>query len=274
VVAIFLTVIVAVACVIVLVVWLAGFLFASDISVPNQPIDTINRALVIFPHPDDETNVAGTLWRLHSRGKFTSLAVLTRGERGTPDAHLNAKLKLIRAAEMQKACRVLGISKYIQADFGDGMLHEDNRELRTFIDSIIREINPDLVITYDLAGLYGHPDHIACARLVSNILSVGYPHINYWRVAFPQRLLTLIHLPEHMASDPHFRKDRAIANRKLFIGLGVIAKVNAVYTHKSQRQSFRRSTPYHLPLWFAQSVRMFEYFEAPQSKVRNGSAKA
>lgn len=59
------------------------------------------------------------------------------------------KYKNIRAAEAVAASKIQKISK---------LIHKKN-QLKEYIKNALEEIQPDLVITYDLAGLYGHPDH-------------------------------------------------------------------------------------------------------------------
>src|SRR5215471_6912930 len=102
------------------VFWLAGFWFVNELTIPSGRITGFRKALVIFPHADDEMNVGGLLWRLSQQGTAVTLVILTKGERGTSDAHLDPKLKVIRSEEAQASCKCLGVSQLIQKDFGDG----------------------------------------------------------------------------------------------------------------------------------------------------------
>ena len=108
--------------------WLTGFLLVTDFSVPVRDARQMRHVLAIFPHADDESIMCGgTLHRFSARGIATTLVVLTRGEKGTRTGISRASLKEIRTKEVRAAAATLGISELIQEDFGDGELHEKNR---------------------------------------------------------------------------------------------------------------------------------------------------
>lgn len=246
----------------VLTAWLVGTWYVNDFSLRPGLLRQFKCVLVIFPHPDDETNIAGTLWRLHRQKAHITLLVLTKGECGTPDAHYDFSLKATRSAEMRHVRDALGIDRLIQHDLGDGQVAQNRAAARKCIIDAIREAKPDLVITYDLAGLYGHEDHIACAEEAMHSLKQTHTNATLWYSAIPQRLLKLTHLPTHMAKDPRFADKRAKPNIRVNIGpMGVMAKVRSIYAHTSQRRSFRESVPLHAPLWYMYSMRVNEYFE-------------
>lgn len=246
----------------ILAVWLVGARYVNDFSLRPAHLRQFKRVLVIFPHPDDETNIAGTLWRLHRLKAHITLLVLTKGECGTPDAHYDFSLKATRSAEMRRVRDALGIDRLIQEDLGDGKVAERRPEARAAIIQAIRDAKPDLVITYDLAGLYGHEDHIACAEEALHCLKQTHTAATLWYSAIPPRLLKLTKLPTHMAKDPHFADKRAKPNIRVNVGpIGVMAKVRSIYAHTSQRRSFRESVPGRAPLWFMYSMRVNEYFE-------------
>ncbi len=161
-----------------LMLWLIGFLSVTDVFVSTKsPKDTraFRRVLAIFPHPDDEAvSCGGTLHRFAAEGRQVALALLTRGERGTPDAHVSERLGAIRACEAQAVAKKLCV-RLIQADFGDGELCQSKQLLAAYITALIEREAPDLLITYDLAGFYGHPDHIACAEVVTKVRARSFP---------------------------------------------------------------------------------------------------
>jgi LmbE family N-acetylglucosaminyl deacetylase len=241
--------------------WTAGFLFVTDFSVPPREVSRFRRILVIFPHADDEAiTCGGSLHSLARGGSNVTLLLLTRGERGTPDASLDVDLKEIRTREARAVTSILGISGFIQADFGDGQLHEKKQQLTTFIEETIERENPDLVITYDLAGLYGHADHIACSEIVTELKRGKFHQVHVWYTTLPRRVLARVKPPAHMLIDPLFQAKRAFPTHKLYIGVSVFAKIKAWYTYKSQRASFRRGIMKFFPLWFFLSMMLFEYF--------------
>src|SRR5450755_2228919 len=122
--------------------WVIGFLVVTDFFVPLRNAPKFRHILVIFPHADDEAiTCGGFLHRVARKGSVVTLVLLTRGERG-PNATSNSNLKDIRTREAQAVTAILGISRLIQEDFGDGALHEKKQELRMFIAMLIEQEKP------------------------------------------------------------------------------------------------------------------------------------
>src|ERR1700730_85289 len=202
--------------------WMIGFVVATDFSVPLRDGRQFHRVLVIFPHADDEAiTCGGSLHHFSAGGSAVTLVLLTKGERGTPNATPNVGLKDMRTREAQAVTAILGIAKFIQEDFGDGALHEKKQELRMFIASLIEQEKPDLLITYDLAGLYGHTDHITCSEVITELKKTRFQEIPLWYVTFPRRVLARVKPSEYLVADSHFREKQALPTHKLFIGVSV-----------------------------------------------------
>jgi len=241
--------------------WMTGFLVVTDFSVPLRDVRQFHHVLAIFPHADDEAITCGGFLHHVSRGgDAVTLVILTKGERGTPNATLDVSLKDIRTREAQAVAAILGISRFIQEDFGDGDLHDKKQELTTFIDMTIEQEKPDLLITYDLAGFYGHADHITCSEIITELKKTRFQEIPLWYVTLPKRMLARVEQPEDMATDPQFQEKRALPTHKIFIGVSVFPKIKSWYTYKSQRASFTKGIMKFLPIWFFLSTVLFEYF--------------
>lgn len=129
--------------------------------------------LAILAHPDDESmGIGGTLAKYASEGVDTHLLCATRGERGWfgkpeeyPGPHA---LGQIRERELQAAADVLGIRSVSFLDECDGDLDRtDPVHIIARIAARIREIRPQVVITFAPDGAYGHPDHIAISQLTT-----------------------------------------------------------------------------------------------------------
>jgi len=242
-----------------LFLWITGLLLATDFAVPLKDARQFHRVLVIFPHADDEViSCGGFLHRIAGGGDTVTLVILTKGERGIPHAPYNGSLKDIRTREAQAVTALLGVSKLIQEDFGDGTLHEKKQELTTFIAMIIEQEKPDLLITYDLAGFYGHTDHIACSEIITMLNKSRFPEVPLWYATFPKRVLTRVKL-----IDPLFQEKRAFPTQKVFIGLSVFPKIIAWYMYKSQLASLTKGISPFVPMWFVWfflSLVLFEYF--------------
>lgn len=228
---------------------MAGFMMSNDLGVPTKTTDEFKNILVIFPHPDDESLTVGGVMS-QFKGK-NNLIVLTKGEKGASGP---------REEELKKSARIIGAENLIVADFKDGEVAGEKIRLEKYIDQKIGEIKPDVVITYDLAGLYGHEDHMVTAEVVTKLVKEKYPQIKLWYAALPEKVMKLLTLPTQMAKDSEFANKRVAPNLKVFVGGGVINKIQSVYAHKSQYNSFRSGVPKPLPLWFAYTLQIFEYF--------------
>jgi LmbE family N-acetylglucosaminyl deacetylase len=252
---------------VVLCTWLFGFLRANDLRVPTKSVGAIAKefrtVLIIFPHADDETISHGGLINTLIKHDVTiNWAILTRGERGNDTASYDESLKAIRTAEAQNVAGIYGITHITQLDYPDNAVSEHAKQLEKELRQLITQTQPDLIITYDLAGLYGHPDHIITSKLVTQLVASEFSQIKLWYVSHPQRVLDSLPLPEHMAKDKHFKERRAAPTLRVWIGLdGVAHKVRALQAYKSQYASFVRSFPFRwIPLPFYISLMPFEYF--------------
>jgi len=248
------------------IVWLLGVLLVHDFQVPPLNLNRFKKVLVVFPHPDDEVlTVGGLIGLFKNQGIHTTLITLTKGERGTPNATLQEKLKATRRKELLKATKILGFNKVILEDFGDGQLEKKQKVIAKYLTHKINKLNPDAIITYDLSGLYGHPDHISVPKVLKPILNKKYPNIRLIFVTNNKKIMRFIKLPTHMAKNEQFIKHQTVPTHRVFIGHHLIGKVRALYAHQSQLTGFRKALPLFLPLWFFVSLSVIEYFHEVQS---------
>ncbi len=140
---------------------------------------TSERVLMfVGAHPDDESfGPGGTLAKYAAEGVRVVYACATRGEAGTADReHLNgfATLGDKRWAELLCAADALRLAAVVHLGYRDsGVLGcADNRHPRALVAAplenvtqevvaVIRDVRPQVVITFDPIGGYQHPDHIA-----------------------------------------------------------------------------------------------------------------
>jgi len=140
--------------------------------------------MAVHAHPDDEVfGTGGVFARAAAEGMRTVLVTATRGDVGEindPDldpADARERLAAIREEELRRACAILGIGALYFLGYRDsGMVGTpDNEDQRNFhnadpdeatgrVVALKRHTRPDVVITYDPRGGYGHPDHIAAHR--------------------------------------------------------------------------------------------------------------
>ena len=125
----------------------------------------------ILAHPDDETfGTGGTLIRYVEQGVAVHSLCLTEGEQGwaggegvplVPREHVGAA----RALELAEAGRRMGLASTTCLRYPDGGLASANPDhvVRDIV-RWIRQVRPDVVITWGPDGGYGHPDHIAAGE--------------------------------------------------------------------------------------------------------------
>ena len=125
-------------------------------------------------HPDDiEINCAGTLAKCVKRGDNVTVCHVANGNLG--HVLINPpELREIRIAEAKKAGSLAGI-KVVTADIGDCLVDGSSKEQHDIIVDIIREADPDLIITHDPTDYM--PDHVAVAELVFRAsFNASVPH--------------------------------------------------------------------------------------------------
>ncbi len=128
--------------------------------------------LVAFAHPDDESyGPAGTIARYASEGVKVTLICATRGEASIRLNRIEGgpkRLAELREGELRQASQVLGIKDLRILGYVDGKLSQvDSYEAEGKIVKIIREVHPQVVLTFGPDGISGHPDHIAVSQLTT-----------------------------------------------------------------------------------------------------------
>jgi len=122
--------------------------------------------MAVFAHPDDEAfGTGGTLTKYAAEGCDVYLVTATRGEAGQiaePNLATPANLPYVREQELRCACQIYGIHPPRFLDYQDGQLPIVNQgQAVGRLVRIIRELRPQVLITFGPDGIYGHYDHIA-----------------------------------------------------------------------------------------------------------------
>jgi N-acetyl-1-D-myo-inositol-2-amino-2-deoxy-alpha-D-glucopyranoside deacetylase len=165
------------------------------------------RLLAFIPHPDDESySFGGTIALAARAGWDCYVECASHGERGKRHdggPATSEQVAEVREAELQASCRLLGARPPAFWGLPDGELRYHRGEHRRIAGAINR-LRPDLVFTLGPDGAYGHPDHIALHRWVTEAwvaLPATRPPLLY--AAFPPGLF----LPQYekcigMMGDP------------------------------------------------------------------------
>jgi LmbE family N-acetylglucosaminyl deacetylase len=143
--------------------------------------------MAVHAHPDDEASgTGGILARYGDEGVRTVLVTCTNGELG--DALGGAKpgeaghdedaVVRTRRAELEASCAVLGVDHLELLGYHDsGMMGWPQNdapgsfwttpveEASARLAELLERYRPDVVVTYDERGFYGHPDHIQAHRI-------------------------------------------------------------------------------------------------------------
>lgn len=164
---------------------------ALEATVDITPLDRSRRMLLVHAHPDDESIATGATMALYAaQNALVTLVTCTLGEEGEVVVddlgHLASDqedaLGPHRIGELAAACEALGVTDHRflggpgrwrdsgmmgtpQNDNPGSLWRADLDEAVLELVRIIREVRPQVVITYDENGGYGHPDHIRAHQI-------------------------------------------------------------------------------------------------------------
>ncbi|MEU1809994.1 N-acetyl-1-D-myo-inositol-2-amino-2-deoxy-alpha-D-glucopyranoside deacetylase [Micromonospora aurantiaca (nom. illeg.)] len=177
------------------------------------------RLLLVHAHPDDESIGTGaTMAHYAATGAHVTLVTCTLGEEG--EIHVPALAQLCaaeadqlggyRIGELAAACAALGVTdhrflggagRYRDSGMMGLATNEHPRafwqaDLDTaagYLVDVVREVRPQVLVTYDPDGFYGHPDHIQAHRVAMRAVELAAaegiaPAKVYW-TAMPRSVL-------------------------------------------------------------------------------------
>ncbi len=145
------------------------------------PDYTGKKILTVLAHPDDETFGMGGMLALYaSRGADVRLVCATRGELGEIDPEYKETIHsaaCLRTQELRCAADVLGLSELYFLNYRDSgmpgseanhhpqaLAAQPLEKVAAEVAHLIREVRPEVVVTFDPIGGYRHPDHIAIQK--------------------------------------------------------------------------------------------------------------
>lgn len=170
--------------------------------------------LVALAHPDDETfGVGGVMSRAVDEGHRVVIVCATRGEAGEiadPALATREDLGKVREGELRAAARSFGVKDVRFLTYRDSgmagtpenadpraLVNADPTEVVSKLLDVIRELSPDVVVTFDEGGVYGHPDHMAIHRHVTAAFdeyarTEPAPRPRLYNIAVPKSVVRLM----------------------------------------------------------------------------------
>lgn len=201
--------------------------------------------LGVVAHPDDlEFGVAGTIAKYVQQGATAYYYILTNGNKGSNDPGMTpSQLCDVRRNEQRAAADILGVADVFFGDYEDGML-ECSQAVKRDIVRKIRELQPDIVVTFDPTivysanlGIINHTDHRAAGQAtldavyplardrlsfpelaaeglrphkVATVLMINFDEHNYCEDITDTFVLKMQALAAHASQVPDFDKTRAM----------------------------------------------------------------
>ncbi|MDA8310564.1 MAG: PIG-L family deacetylase [Actinomycetota bacterium] len=159
--------------------------------------------MCVHAHPDDEAiSTGGILARYAEEGHETILVTCTDGALGDAPGgvkpgepgHTPDEVVVLRRAELEASCAALGVGHLELLGYRDsGMMgwpqndapgafwHASVEEAAERVGALMARYRPQVVVTYDANGFYGHPDHIQAHRVtVGAVERTGIPEKLYY----------------------------------------------------------------------------------------------
>lgn len=199
----------------------------------TSQIMTSASLLAVFAHPDDETfRCGGTLALLAQRGVRVQVLTATRGQAGScgdPSLCVPEELPAVRENELRCACAALGIQPPILLDYQDGQLSKaDPERIVSEILAVVREVRPQMILTYGPDGVSGHPDHIAIGRFTTEAFHRALDVVALHTIAVPHSLAKTLSMTQI-----HTVPNDAIT---LTVDVSTVwaAKMAAIHCHRTQ----------------------------------------
>jgi LmbE family N-acetylglucosaminyl deacetylase len=191
--------------------------------------------MAVHAHPDDESlGTGGVLARYGDEGVRTVLVTCTNGELGDgpggvkpgEDGHDAAAVVARRQEELRASCAVLGVKHLELLGYRDSGMEgwPQNNADGSFwttpvpraaarLEELMDRYRPQVVVTYDEHGFYGHPDHIQAHRVtMAAVDSTDIPAKVYYTAVPKSAVATLgetlraqgVELPEAIDEEPSF----------------------------------------------------------------------
>jgi LmbE family N-acetylglucosaminyl deacetylase len=137
--------------------------------------------LGVWAHPDDEAYTsAGLMAEFRRRGDRVVVVTATLGEHGTGDPKRwpPRRLAALRYTELRNSLATLGVDELhiLGYEDGDCAAHDGTDVIARHITAV----EPDVIVTFGLEGMTGHPDHRAVSRWTTDAWAEARPTADLW----------------------------------------------------------------------------------------------
>lgn len=224
--------------------------------------------MAVHAHPDDEAiGTGGILAQYGASGVRTVLVTCTNGEQGDDlggvkpgePGHRPDEVAAVRLAELRAAVEILGVSHLETLGYRDsGMAGwSANADPDVFcnvpvdqaserLEELMRRYQPQVVVTYDENGGYGHPDHIQAHRVtVAAAEATGVPAKLYYAAIPRSAVAQFRRLIEESGADiegfdppPDFGTPDEEITAVVDVSAYTDQKLAALNAHASQTENF------------------------------------
>ncbi len=228
---------------------------------PERPLTL----MAVHAHPDDEAiGTGGILAHYSAEGVRTVLVTCTIGELGDAPGgvkpgepgHDESVVVPLRRRELEASCEVLGVSHlellgyhdsgmegWPQNDASDSFWRTPVEDAARRLAALMRTFEPQVVVTYDENGFYGHPDHIQANRVTrAAIEQCGVPAKLYYTALARSRLQGFgemlaeagIEVPGEVQENPDFGTPDELITTTIDCGAVAGRKYASLAAHASQ----------------------------------------
>ena len=258
-----------------LIYWGRGMLHDADVPKQEELISSAakQKVLAIFPHPDDEVTVAGTVMGLKASGHEVILICLTRGEKGNAaQIPSEEELARLRTAEMQLSAQTLGVDELIQLDYADGGIDALGMDsLKLLVHALIQAQKPDVLLSYDSkVGLYGHSDHMLTGKAVEEVFlgfrgTTDFAPKQLFQVTLSKKQIEVaLKLSEGFQKNYPKEPGKGLPAPDFSIGTQTYFSrtLQVMQAHQTQKKVLQDLMPYHdqVPEWIYSRIFDREYF--------------
>ncbi len=221
--------------------------------------------MAVHAHPDDESSgTGGVLARYAAEGVRTVLVTCTDGQLGDGSGgvkpgepgHHDDEVVRMRRTELEESCRLLDVTHLELLGFKDsGMMGwPQNSDPDCFwsqpiatgaarLAALMEQYRPQVVVTYDEHGFYGHPDHIRANEITLAAMdATGIPDKLYYTAIPRSRLASFadmlrargIEPPDVFDEDPDFGTPDELINAVVDCAAFADTKYSSLAAHASQ----------------------------------------